>query len=378
MEIPLSNKKLAPRFKRKLEQSEADERQIPQIQNVELTEEEKARKKRKEDLERLLKEEESRENIQRNDLPESIRNLSNEQIILSYIDLRKRNFLDGSLQLNIENNDLIGDNNELFQYKCCNIYPEKIEEGFDYKKKYFAESISQNKYYQLSNEVEYNGIADKETSLDSLSKEGEQLTDIKKHKDEKLNAFELEFEVNNSLLKISNNISIVFLFAQGLLAGIALANLIYFYSFSGGFKTFIQIYSTSAEVFFNITHFLTFGSLVGNGSKLVTIHRFYEVFKKVYSSSSNKIPSLKRKIVILHIIFWLLLVAFILELVIAKYIPQLSYSYYASSNTFLINETEFNSFKNIYLVIDIIVLLNFLINVGDVSRVNDIEYDIKE
>ena len=73
----------------------------------------------------------------------------------------------------------------------------------------------------------------------------------------------------------------------------------------------------------------------------------------------------------MHIMFWLLIVAFILELVLTSYIPKIVYSYYTINNNLLLEESEFNVFKSIYLVVDIIVLINYLINVADISRVND-------
>ena len=366
MELPTSNRKLVPKFKRKAETSEnKDLSNVPEPKN-ELTEEEKLRKQRKEELERLIQQEEKLQNNENNykveEIPDYIRNLGNEQIILSYLRLKKRSNMNGLIELNVEQSDLANENYELFDSKCFNLPSEKFIEENGLKEKYFIESISQNKFFELHQAKDYYSIKENEQASEQTN-----LTTNDLQMEEK---YSYDMQINNALLTISNNISIVFLFAQGILAGLALANILLLYSFSV-FKDFIYVFSTSAEIYFNLMHFLTFGSLVGNGSKLVTTHRYLENIKLLQSSSSLLIPRLKRKIIIMHIMFWLLIVAFILELVLTSYIPKIVYSYYTINNNLLLEESEFNVFKSIYLVVDIIVLINYLINVADISRVND-------
>ena len=148
--------------------------------------------------------------------------------------------------------------------------------------------------------------------------------------------------------------------------------MLYQYEF---FSSFVIVYSKSVELIFNFTHCLTFGSLVGNGIKLISTHRFYDKLKDDYYFNMTKKSKIKRKLIILHIAFWLFVAAFIILLVLASYIPKIRFSSYTKGTALLITENEFNTFKTLFLVVDIIVMVNFVINIFDISKVSDLEFD---
>lgn len=335
-------------------------------------EEEINRQRRKEEIQRLIQEEEKHKEV--TDIPDFIKNLHNEQSLMAYLRMKKRNLTEGAIDFQIENDDLATENIELYDNKCINIEPPKVHEDKDQVPKFYIESLSRNRFYSLKYDPDR--IKDEDASISTQAPSEVEKPTIKgKTSDEiKLDDI-LEDEVSKTILAISNNISIFFLFAQGLLAGLALANIMFLYSFSN-YSEFIFVFSNSIEIYYNLIHFLTFGSIIGNGNKFVTMYRYKKIYQEKYSSGTS-LSIIKRKLIIIGIAFVLLIIAFILLLVMASYIPKLFYSNFTFNSLALITEDEFFSFKVLSLIFDIIVILNFMINIFDISRVNDINYELQ-
>jgi hypothetical protein len=381
MNIPLPNTKFPPKFKRK-----ENTNQLNEVEN----EEEKIRK-RKEELLRLKKEEESEKETlvemrKRVVLPKVIEESNNEDLITSYIFLKKRNYTDGCININIEANDISNENPTIYQSKSYLQYIDiqqysQLENSKDgllslipnKNKKFYIESIKQNRFYEIVDENEYKNINKKSevNMFNSLSNLG-----LGKEKNNKYTSENKENkELNIILDSITNNILIIFLFAQGLLAGISIANIIFLFSIPD-FLLLVNIYSFFCEILYEIIHFLSFGSLIGNGIRLISIIRIYYTHKKVYSNGSI-LSKIKRKVVVSHIILWLLCIGFILLLIIASNIQAISYYSYSNNKESLLNQDDFNNFKAIYLTVNVIFIINFLVNVGSVSKVSDVDYEIQ-
>lgn len=337
-------------------------------------EDELIRKKRREELQKLIDQEELEKQKSEKfvDIPDFIKRGENEQAIISFMRMRQRNFSDGAMDFPIDPEDIENDNIELYENKCINLAPAEVIEDLDKAPKYYIESLSRDKFFELKKDPSLLEKHDKE------SEKEEKTTDLDKYLSEeeyiKKEDEELEKEISNTIFKISNNVSIVFLFAQGLLAGISLVNIMMLYQYEF-FSSFVIVYSKSVELIFNFTHCLTFGSLVGNGIKLISTHRFYYKLKDDYYFNMTKKSKIKRKLIILHIAFWLFVAAFIILLVLASYIPKIRFSSYTKGTALLITENEFNTFKTLFLVVDIIVMVNFVINIFDISKVSDLEFD---
>jgi hypothetical protein len=337
-------------------------------------EEEQIRKKRREELQRLIDQEElEKQKLERFvDIPEFLKRGENEQAIISYMRMRQRNFSDGAMDFPIDPEDLENDNIELYENKCINLAPAEIIEDIDKVPKYYIESLSRDKFFELKKDPSL--LEKNDNELETDEKQGPLDKYISEEELTKKEDEELEKEISNTIFKISNNVSIIFLLAQGLLAGISLVNIMMLFQYEF-FNSFVIVYSKSVELIFNFTHCLTFGSLVGNGIKLVSTHRFYDKLKEDYYFNNTKKSKIKRKLIILHIAFWLFVAAFIILLVLASYIPKIKFSSFTKGTTLLITENEFNTFKTLFLVVDIIVIVNFFINVFDISKVSDLEFD---
>lgn len=346
---------------------------IPEQANQE--DDEQIRRKRREELQRLIEQEELEKQHKEHfsDLPEFLRRGDNEQAIISFMRMRQRNFSDGAFDFTVESDDIENENIELYENKCINLEAPDVAEDKDKQPKYYIESLSRDKFFEVKKDQELGKEESKLMEQDTIEEvKDEKLLDFEAYEKKQDDLF--EEEISKTMVKIANNISIVFLFAQGLLAGISLVNIMILFQYKY-FNTFIIVYSQSVELIYNFTHCLTFGSIVGNGIKLITTHRFYDKLSDDFYFNSSKKSRIKRKLIILHIAFWLFIAAFIIELVMAQYIPKIVYSYYTQNSNVLISEVNFNKFKDLYLVVDIIVILNFIINIFDVSKVSDLEYE---
>lgn len=331
-------------------------------------------KRRKEELQRLIDDENRQkkrlEEIQH--LPEFVKKGNNEQSIISFLRMKNRNFTDGALDLNIEMDDLENESLELYEDKGINL-PNSIEnqknqiiDDSAYETTHYIEALSRNRFIKLAQDsTQLNETT--ELEKDNILNEIER---VKKEEED------FENDIERLTFSISNNVSIIFLFAQGLLAGLSLFNIIYLFQLND-FNSFLLNYGKSVELTFSFTHCLTFGSLVGNGIKIVTTKKFYDKLKADYFNT-NKANKIKRKLIVLYIAFTFFIVAFILELYLASLVPKIVYSLYTFTNNLLITKQEFDNFRIIYLVVDIIVIINYIINIFDVSKVNDLEYDAEK
>lgn len=377
--------------------------------NNEISLEETAKLNRRNEIKRLIQ---IQKNNQReiDNVPEFIKNLKSEEALLSYLRMKNRHELEGALNITVEEEDVENENIELYDSKCINLESSKLPDDLNSKEflnnpnnkvKYFIESLSRNKFYHINYDPDliYNKKDNFNVSTNSINNELNSTENIynednsvyyKNNDHKKMNLLlqkktineikkdeELETLISNSILAISNNISIIFLFAQGVLAGLAVANIMFLNTFKN-YKTFINVFSNSVEIYYNVFHFLIFGSIVGNGNKFLNILRYKQSINLRYKLDDNTKSIIKNKLIIIGVVFLLLLIAFILMLYIANYIPRIFYSNYASKIDELISEDEFNSFKIISVIIDIIVIINFMINIFGVSRVNDVSYDINK
>lgn len=359
-----------------------------EFNNQEEDQDELIRKRRREELQRLIEEEELKKQQDHHfkNVPEFIRKGENEQAIISYMRMKQRNFTDGALDITVEPEDIENENIELYDNKCINLEPAEVAYDKDIVPKYFIESFSRDKFYKLDRDpdiTEEDSLADTTavTEKDYHTQHrksdiyGKEIKDKEPYKRKKDKEDLLEDEIATTIFRISNNVSIFFLFAQGLLAGMSLMSILLLYQYNS-YSNFILVFSDIIKNVFNLTHCLTFGSIVGNGIKLVTTHRFYEKITNEYFFNRVKKEKIKVKLYVLHIAFWLFVIAFIIELTMATYIQKIVYSSHTSSiNSDLLTQSKFDTFKTLYLVVDILVIIVFIINIFDISKVSDLEYE---
>lgn len=226
------------------------------------------------------------------EFPEFLRTANNEQYLQMFIRMRQRHNADGAVSLHVDADDIADQNLELYNNKGINIEPPLINENLADNVEYYIESVNRDEYYKIPKKVAEE--LDKEKDLEKPEERGRKNIDEKTGKgltksiedvikrpkkfsdlgrateDELFVAFDLKLtEIIN---KTSNKVSLLFLFAQGLLAGVSLVNILLLFQYVN-FSSFLTVYSYNVREIFNFTHFLTFGSLVGNGIKFISCYK---------------------------------------------------------------------------------------------------------
>ena len=324
--------------------------------------------------------------------------------------LRMRHMADGAVNLNIENDDLANDNYGLYDDKTINLEKPKINENISKENtEYYIESIHHDQFFKITQTEK--SEKKKKKALETKSAVGE-LEGTKKAKKKKkkkkaeeeeeeeeikkkpLTTYELQQitekkifdkfddELTTVINKTISKVSLLFLFTQGLLAGMALLNIVLFMMYKD-YDTFIQVYAHMAREMFNIFHTLTFASLVGNGIKFITALQKYNLIKRKFNANNMSTFTLLRKNMIFSgILLVLFTVTFGIEIYLATKIMNINYikcpepalvtsDNYANFRDNLMSESKFKNFKTMYLAADFIVIVLFILNIFDVNLKND-------
>ena len=325
--------------------------------------------------------------------------------------LRMRHMADGAVNLNIENDDLANDNYGLYDDKTINLEKPKINENISKENtEYYIESIHHDQFFKITQTEK--SEEEKKKALESKSAVGE-LEGTKKSKKKKkkkkteeeeeeeiqkkpLTSYELQQitekkifdkfddELSTVISKTISKVSLLFLFTQGLLAGMAILNIVLFMMYDN-YDTFIQVYAHMAREMFNIFHTLTFASLVGNGIKFITALQKYNLIKRKFNANNMSTFTLLRKNMIFSgILLVLFTVTFGIEIYLATKIMNINYikcpeptqvteANYTEFRDNLMNESNFKNFKTMYLAADFIVIVLFILNIFDVNLKDDSE-----
>ena len=325
--------------------------------------------------------------------------------------LRMRHMADGAVNLNIENDDLANDNYGLYDDKTINLEKPKINENISKENtEYYIESIHHDQFFKITQTEK--SEEEKKKALESKSAVGE-LEGTKKSKKKKkkkkteeeeeeeiqkkpLTSYELQQitekkifdkfddELSTVISKTISKVSLLFLFTQGLLAGMAILNIVLFMMYDN-YDTFIQVYAHMAREMFNIFHTLTFASLVGNGIKFITALQKYNLIKRKFNANNMSTFTLLRKNMIFSgILLVLFTVTFGIEIYLATKIMNINYikcpepaqvteENYTEFRDNLMNESDFKNFKTMYLAADFIVIVLFILNIFDVNLKDDSE-----
>ena len=323
--------------------------------------------------------------------------------------LRMRHMADGAVNLNIENDDLANDNYGLYDDKTINLEKPKINENISKENtEYYIESIHHDQFFKITQTEK--SEEEKKKALESKSAVGE-LEGTKKSKKKKkkkkteeeeeeeiqkkpLTSYELQQitekkifdkfddELSTVISKTISKVSLLFLFTQGLLAGMAILNIVLFMMYDN-YDTFIQVYAHMAREMFNIFHTLTFASLVGNGIKFITALQKYNLIKRKFNANNMSTFTLLRKNMIFSgILLVLFTVTFGIEIYLATKIMNINYikcpepaqvteANYTEFRDNLMNESNFKNFKTMYLAADFIVIVLFILNIFDVNLQDD-------
>lgn len=224
-------------------------------------------------------------------IPEFLLRSENEQYLQLFIRMRQRHLADGAVSINVEQDDIADQNLELYDNKGINIEPPIINENLASHVDYFIESVNRDQYFKIpkalgekQSEREKSMKEEKMKKMSSKKgamietqeteadgKKQEKFTDLRRTTQDQM-FLEFDMKLTEIINQTSNKVSLIFLFAQGLLAGISLVNILLLFQYMD-FKSFIMIYSFNVREIFNFTHAFTFVSLTGNGIKFISNYK---------------------------------------------------------------------------------------------------------
>ena len=204
--------------------------------------------------------------------------------------MRQRHYADGAVSLNLDSDDIADQNLDLYDNKGINIEAPIINENLADNVGYYIEGVNRDQFFKISKIVmdmenmntnknkinnmnlNKNKIMKEENKMKIYDKnigpDGKKQFDIGRATEDQIFS-EFDLKLTQIINKTSNKVSLIFLFAQGLLAGVSLVNILLLLQYTN-FTAFLNIYSFNVREIFNFTHALTFGSLTGNGIKFIS------------------------------------------------------------------------------------------------------------
>ena len=314
------------------------------------------------------------------DLP--INKNTDPDFIRKYRRLRNRHEEDFAISLVPNSEDIISEDPHLYENKEINLEPQKMKDIIGLENtEFYIESIHHDQYYKI------NQIKKEEKEKEEILGEQSKVNIKKRRKSthkiftalEQAQALEnklyhkFDKELTDVITKTLSKVTIIFLFAQGLLAGMGLLHVILFLTFDE-YEQFLNLLSKMIIILYDIFHALTFTSLVGNGIKFVSSYQKYNIMNLQIHGNNNEFMRLRRDMIFSGILLVFFTVVFGFEVYLATFIQKINLNkcYTVSegeeiNNDIYIDESEFNSFKYCHIVLDFVVIILFILNVFDLN-----------
>ena len=314
---------------------------------------------------------------QENDL---INNNTDPDFIKKYRKLRNRHQEDFAINIIPNKEDIISEDAKLYDNKYMNLEKPFMKEIGLENTEFYIESIHHDQYYKI-NQIK----KEEKKAEDILGGEGK--IDIKKRRKsvhKKFTALEqaqalenklynkFDKELTDVITKTLSKVTIIFLFTQGLLAGMGLLHVILFLTYDQ-YEDFINILSRMIIILYDIFHALTFTSLVGNGIKFVSSYQKYNIMNLQIHGSNTEFMRLRRDMIFSGILLVFFTVVFGFEVYLATFVQKINLNKcYSGDNTKLkISEKDFDKFKYCHIVIDFVVIILFILNIFDLNIQED-------
>ena len=314
------------------------------------------------------------------DLP--INKNTDPDFIRKYRKLRNRHQEDFAITLVPNNEDIISEDTHLYENKEINLETQKMKDIIGLENtEFYIESIHHDQYYKI------NQIKKEENTKEEILGLGDQSkVSIKKRRKsthklftalEQAQALEnklyhkFDKELTDVITKTLSKVTIIFLFAQGLLAGMGLLHVILFLTYDE-YKQFLYLLSRMIIILYDIFHSLTFTSLVGNGIKFVSSYQKYNIMNLQIHGNNNEFMRLRRDMIFSGILLVFFTVVFGFEVYLATFIQKINLNKcYNSdgdiSSKIYIDEDEFKNFKYCHIVLDFVVIILFILNIFDLN-----------
>ena len=314
------------------------------------------------------------------DLP--INKNTDPDFIRKYRKLRNRHQEDFAITLVPNSEDIISEDTHLYENKEINLETQKMKDIIGLENtEFYIESIHHDQYYKK------NQIKKEENTKEEILGLGDQSkVSIKKRRKsthklftalEQAQALEnklyhkFDKELTDVITKTLSKVTIIFLFAQGLLAGMGLLHVILFLTYDE-YKQFLYLLSRMIIILYDIFHALTFTSLVGNGIKFVSSYQKYNIMNLQIHGNNNEFMRLRRDMIFSGILLVFFTVVFGFEVYLATFIQKINLNKcYNSdgdiSSKIYIDEDEFKNFKYCHIVLDFVVIILFILNIFDLN-----------
>ena len=314
---------------------------------------------------------------QENDL---INNNTDPDFIKKYRKLRNRHQEDFAINIVPNKEDIISEDAKLYDNKYMNLEKPFMKEIGLENTEFYIESIHHDQYYKI-NQIK----KEEKKAEDILGGEGK--IDIKKRRKsvhKKFTALEqaqalenklynkFDKELTDVITKTLSKVTIIFLFTQGLLAGMGLLHVILFLTYDQ-YEDFINILSRMIIILYDIFHALTFTSLVGNGIKFVSSYQKYNIMNLQIHGSNTEFMRLRRDMIFSGILLVFFTVVFGFEVYLATFVQKINLNkcYNGDNTKLIISEKDFDKFKYCHIVIDFVVIILLILNIFDLNIQED-------
>ena len=314
------------------------------------------------------------------DLP--INKNTDPDFIRKYRKLRNRHQEDFAITLVPNSEDIISEDTHLYENKEINLETQKMKDIIGLENtEFYIESIHHDQYYKINQikkeentKEEILGLGDQsKVSIKKRRKSTHKLFTALEHAQALENKLYHKFdkELTDVITKTLSKVTIIFLFAQGLLAGMGLLHVILFLTYDE-YKQFLYLLSRMIIILYDIFHALTFTSLVGNGIKFVSSYQKYNIMNLQIHGNNNEFMRLRRDMIFSGILLVFFTVVFGFEVYLATFIQKINLNKcYNSdgdiSSKIYIDEDEFKNFKYCHIVLDFVVIILFILNIFDLN-----------
>ncbi len=315
------------------------------------------------------------------DLP--INKNTDPDFIRKYRKLRNRHQEDFAISLVPNSEDIISEDTHLYENKEINLESQKIKEIIGLENtEFYIESIHHDQYYKI------NQIKKEEKQKEEILGDQSKISPKKRRKSthkiftalEQAQLLEnklynkFDKELTDVITKTLSKVTIIFLFAQGLLAGMGLLHVILFLTYDE-YKQFLYLLSRMIIILYDIFHALTFTSLVGNGIKFVSSYQKYNIMNLQIHGNNNEFMRLRRDMIFSGILLVFFTVVFGFEVYLATFIQKINLNKCYNvpeggdfnNDIIYMDESEFKNFKYCHIVLDFVVIILFILNIFDLN-----------
>ena len=315
------------------------------------------------------------------DLP--INKNTDPDFIRKYRKIRNRHQQDFAISLVPNTEDIISEDARLYDNKDINLEVPKIKENIDLDNtEFYIESIHHDQYYKI------NQIKKEEKQKEEILGDQSKISPKKRRKSthkiftalEQAQLLEnklynkFDKELTDVITKTLSKVTIIFLFAQGLLAGMGLLHVILFLTYDE-YEQFLYLLSRMIIILYDIFHALTFTSLVGNGIKFVSSYQKYNIMNLQIHGNNNEFMRLRRDMIFSGILLVFFTVVFGFEVYLATFIQKINLNKCYNvpeggdfnNDIIYMDESEFKNFKYCHIVLDFVVIILFILNIFDLN-----------